>query len=460
MSYTLLTAKISALTLTLFCAASFADQDHEHRRESLRALDASIQQLGMDVSSAERDAIASAMLAGLDVSRAAQQQNSPRYGDRFRRDAHAKATGCLRAEFEVNGDIPNQFRHSVFANPGRRYQAWIRFSNGDMLVQADGEKDARGMAIKLMGVSGTPLAPELGAGGTQDFLMANNQAFFNRNIHDYAENMQHLARLDRSGWFFSLWPPRLHLKQLIRAAQTVSSTIDTPLQERYFSILPYRLGETEIKFASRPCAGADYPITVDQSDENFLTTQLAYNLQSASACFDFVVQPRNTDANTPLDDATVIWEEKDSPFIPIARIHIPPQTFTSEAQWEFCENLSMNPWRGVGEWEPLGSLNRARRLVYHAVSEFRHTSNNAPLQEPEGWCLPGEVCTPQQGLNIVKPTWPLPRCFDALARSVDGQVLDSQCADDSYAIDFSAQKVEAGAAPGSSAATKSIQSHY
>lgn len=429
MKLPILRATSTALALAFFCELSLADQGQESRQDTLRALDASINQLGMEISPQERAAIASAVHAGREVSRIAQTHNSPRHGERFRRDAHAKASGCVRAEFEVNGDIPAQFRHSVFADPGRSYQAWIRFSNGDMLVQSDGEKDARGMAIKLMGVDGEPIAPELGAGATQDFLMANNQAFFNRNIHDYAENMQHLARLDKSGWFFSLWPPRLRLKQMMRAMQTVSSTIATPLDERYFSILPYRLGETQVKFASRPCPGADYPVTVDQSGENFLAAQLADTLQSASACFEFVVQPRNTDANTPLDDATVIWEEKDSPFTPIARVHIPPQTFTSDAQWAFCENLSMNPWRGVGEWEPLGSLNRARRLVYHAVSDFRHSRNNAPQQEPVGWCVPGEACTPQQGLNIVKPTWPLPRCFDAHFRPTDGEVVSRQCED-------------------------------
>lgn len=417
------------LGLGLSLCASVAGADPQNNSDTLRALDASIRQLGMEISSEERASIASAMQAARDVSRAAQKLNSPRYGDEFRRDAHAKATGCVRAEFEVNGDIPAQFRHSVFAEPGRSYPAWIRFSNGDMLVQADGEKDARGMAVKLMGVEGAPIAPELGDNATQDFLMANNQAFFNRNIHDYAENMQHLARLDKRGWFFGLWPPRLHLKQMIRAVQTVSSTINTPLQEQYFSILPYRLGDTEIKFASRPCPGADYPITVDQSAENFLTEQLSDTLQSASACFDFFVQPRNISADTPLDDATVIWEEKDSPLIPVARIHIPPQTITSDAQWAFCENLSMNPWRGVGEWEPLGSLNRARRLVYHTVSDFRHTSNDAPQREPTDWCVPGETpdCTPQQGLNVYKPTWPLPRCFDAHLKPVDGKAASSQC---------------------------------
>ncbi|WP_340674188.1 catalase family protein [Microbulbifer salipaludis] len=401
------------------------------------SVEASIAQLDMQISAAEQAAIVSAITSAREISRIAHQHNSPAHGNLYRRDAHAKATGCVRAEFEVNGDIPAQFQQSVFASPGHTYQAWVRFSNGDMLVQPDGKGDARGMAVKVMGAEGPAIAPELGSGdetgeANQDFIMTNMPAFFNRNIFDYAENMQHLARLDRKGWFFSLWPPRLHLKETIRAYQTVSSKIDTPLAEQYFSMLPYQLGDTTVKFSSRPCPGAHYRPTVDTTADDFLTRQMADTLQSGSACFEFMVQPRPDNASAdemPLDDATVIWEEEKAPFIPIARLHIPPQTFTGEAQQQFCENLSMNPWRGVGAWKPLGSLNRARRLVYHAVSEFRHARNRAPQVEPANWCVPGDntPCTPQQGLNIRKPVWPLPRCFDGLFQPLDGTAASSQC---------------------------------
>ncbi|MBB5213131.1 catalase family protein [Microbulbifer hydrolyticus] len=420
--------------------AQAADSHSRDQADIARSVDASIEQLAMEISPAERNAIVSAIESAREISRVAHQHNSPKYGEHYRRDAHAKATGCLRAEFEVNGDIPEQFQHSVFATPGHSYQAWIRFSNGDMLVQPDGKGDARGMAVKLLGAEGAVIAPELGGDVSpdavnQDFIMTNTPAFFNRNIFDYAENMQHLAKLDRKGWFINLWPPRLHLKEMFRAYQTVSSTIETPLAEQYFSMLPYRLGDTTVKFSSRPCPAADYTTSVDKTADDFLTRQMADTLQAGSACFEFMLQPRPADASEkemPLDDATVIWDEDAAPFVPVARIHIPPQTFTGEAQQEFCENLSMNPWRGVGQWEPVGSLNRARRLVYHAVSEFRHHQNSAPVREPANWCVPGadEPCTPQQGLNIHKPTWPLPRCFDGFFRPLDGSAASSQCTGD------------------------------
>ncbi len=85
-------------------------------------------------------------------------------GRRFRqgrrpalRDAHAKDNGCVRATFCVDRDLKSELRIGVFKYPGREYQAWIRFSNGNSEQKNSRFPDARGMAIKLMGVEGQKL---------------------------------------------------------------------------------------------------------------------------------------------------------------------------------------------------------------------------------------------------------------------------------------------------------------
>ena len=370
----------------------------------------------MNVSDEERDAINRAMTFGREISRAAEKEN----GYPFRRDAHAKATGCVRATFSVNGDIPERLRYSVFSTPGETYRAWVRFSNGDMVVQKDSEGDARGMAVKLIGVEGEKIAEELDGPNTQDFIMTNKPNFFNRNIFDYVENMSYLAKLQRTKWFFNLIPFRLHLRELIIAGETVSSKIKTPFNAQYFSMLPYQLGGTDLKFSAKPCAGMTFNENVDESDFDFLTTAMQSKLDHEGACFDFMVQERVPGFDMPLDDATVVWQENDSPFVAIARINIPAQKFIGEAQAQFCENLSMNPWHGVGEWTPKGSLSRARRFVYAAVSQFRHGKNDAQVFEPSGWCLDGtDNCSLEDTFVRTHPEWPLPRIFDKLYSPVD-----------------------------------------
>jgi len=345
-----------------------------------------IDTLGMDISEQEKQAIIMAMHFGREISSAAEKVN----GLPYRRDAHAKATGCVRATFTVNNDIPPHFHHSVFQNPGAEFKAWIRFSNGDMTVRADNKPDARGMAIRIMAVPGEKIAPELPASNVQDFVMTNMQIFFHHNVFDYVDVMQYLAKLERTRWFISLWPPRIHPRRLYIAKQTVSSRIKTPLQPQYYSMTPYRLGETALKFSAKPCANMTFTEAANTDDYDYLTKTMQAKLNNNAACFDFMLQEQKADSNMPLDDATVEWSEKESPFIPVAKIKLPAQQFTSLEQQTFCENLSMNPWHGVGEWEPLGSLNRSRRLVYHAVSKYRHNQNDAAVSNPSSWCLDGK----------------------------------------------------------------------
>jgi len=109
-------------------------------------------------------------------------------GRRFRqgrrpalRDAHAKDNGCVRATFCVDHDLKNELRIGVFKYPGREYQAWIRFSNGNSEQKNSRFPDARGMAIKLMGVEGQKLLEHAEDGDeekyTQDFILISSRVF-------------------------------------------------------------------------------------------------------------------------------------------------------------------------------------------------------------------------------------------------------------------------------------------
>jgi len=88
------------------------------------------------------------------------------------RDAHAKDNGCVRATFRVDRDLKNELRIGVFKNPGQEYQAWIRFSNGNSEQKNSRFPDARGMAIKLMGVEGQKLLHDVGDGSEEKYTRA------------------------------------------------------------------------------------------------------------------------------------------------------------------------------------------------------------------------------------------------------------------------------------------------
>src|SRR4029077_7610687 len=104
----------------------------------------------------------------------------------FRRGQHAKATGCVTAEFRIADDVPSDLRHGIFSQPGRAFSTIVRFSNSQATFEKDGTGTARGLANRLLDVAGTRAVPDDG-GNTQDFLMVDNPRFPFRDPKAYVE---------------------------------------------------------------------------------------------------------------------------------------------------------------------------------------------------------------------------------------------------------------------------------
>jgi Catalase len=298
------------------------------------------------------------------------------------RDAHAKAHGCVKADFSVKADIPADLRRGVFAAT-RLFTAWIRFSNGDGKPQDDHTRDGRGMAIKLTGVDGPKLLAEEAEAKTQDFVMINSPAFFIRNASDYVS----FTRASKYHLSFAFFLTHWHELRVARAI--VEEKIDEVFEQRYFSMTPYQLGERYIKFSARPVdcgtgAALVPSVALPPGGPNYLRDRMIAWMNSKDACFIFAVQPQTDPATMPVEDPTIVWDEIRAPFIEVATIRIPKQRFDSEAQQTFCENLSYTPWHALAEHRPVGGINRIRKVVYEGISVLRHKLNKTPRVEPTG----------------------------------------------------------------------------
>jgi catalase len=309
----------------------------------------------------------------------------------YRRDVHSKTLGCIKATFTVRDNLDSKFRYGLFANSGP-HQAWIRFSSGNEYPQPDSTKDARGMAIKVMGVPGRKLLQEDGLppAGTQDFALMNATQFFIRDIDEYNEFTKYLgsgfgARA-KYGYFLGGFTPdvrKWHLREMMLAEKTLKAAPDSLLNTQFYSVSAFKLGSQEnVKYSARPCkesAAAE----VDRGDPNFLRKEMVKRLAAGNACFDFLVQLQVPGKNMPVEDTTVEWSTSDSPFIPVARLDIASQPF--EENNDFCEGLSFNPWHSLPEHRPIGVMNRIRKAVYLEVSRYRRQANGVPLCEPKDW---------------------------------------------------------------------------
>jgi catalase len=310
----------------------------------------------------------------------------------YRRDVHSKTHGCLKATFTVLDNFDPKLRFGLFAKSGQ-YQSWIRFSSGNEYPQPDSTHDARGMAIKVMGVRGRKLLEDDGLppANTQDFALMNATQFFIRNIDEYAEFTRYLSSgLDnraKYGYFLGGYPipdPRKwHLREMLLAEKTLKAAPGSLLNSQFYSVSAYKLGpENNVKYTARPCTYAP-AADVDRSDPNFLRLEMVKRLASGAACFDFMVQRQILGKDMPVEDTTVEWSEDDSPFIKVARLEIPTQQF--EQNNDFCEDLSFNPWHSLPEHRPIGVMNRIRKAVYLEVSRYRREMNDAKLCEPADW---------------------------------------------------------------------------
>lgn len=320
----------------------------------------------------------------IDVIRPAIEREAKKGEWPARRDAHAFDTGFVRAKFRVDRDIARHLQRGVFAWPGREYKAWIRFSNGSFMpARHRWSPDARGMAVKLVGVPGAKLLDD--GEGSQDFVLISHPRFFVDDLRRYRPTLDRFLR----GGFWNQWvctAVKLRWPRAIWIALRVNVSFPSnPLFFRYWSMTPYRLGDQPyekiaVKYAVTPPPGSLPPLRRRLRDvirRGFsLKRAVAATLAEEETYFDFHVQRYVDRYRTPIEDSTVEWPEVLAPLEHVATIVIPRQRVATEPD-PFCEDLSFNPWHALPAHQPLGLVNRVRRRVYRAISDYRHALNDA-----------------------------------------------------------------------------------
>ncbi len=296
------------------------------------------------------------------------------------RALHAKGQPGLEAIFTVHADLPDAVRIGLFARPGS-YRAFVRFSNGSGAHQHDRKPDIRGVAVKILGVTGRKLIPGMEDALTQDFLMIRSPATPVRNAEEFltliraaSSPLRGLPRLLRQLGL------RGTLSLLGRAARTLAP-IDSLATTRFYSALPIQFGPYAVHYALRPHALPD-PSDCPGHSPEYLAEELATRLRKAPVSFDFQVQFYVDADKTPIEDASVEWREEVAPFITLGHLSFAQQDLTRPAAQRlsaFIETLSFDPWHALTEFRPLGNMMRARRVAYRVSTQARNAAG-----EPNG----------------------------------------------------------------------------
>lgn len=295
------------------------------------------------------------------------------------RAGNTKTYGVVRAEFQVLENIPAAYKHGVFAQP-KTYPAWIRFGGPGPASPPDiADSGILSIGIKLMGVPGEKLLNDEKA--TQDFTGISCPTFTTPNI---VENLKLQKQIyARTPVFYFINPLDSHFGDM--TMQGIYARMNrSPLEVRYWSCVPYLLGEGQaMKYSVTPTSGLKTKIPWNPPDD-WLRQSMAQTLSQRGAEFDFSIQLQTNHKRMPIEDASIEWPEHLSPFVTVAKITIPKQEFTSPAQTKFARELSYNPWHCIAEHRPLGNQNRARYLIYSELSRLRQSMNDEPHIEPTG----------------------------------------------------------------------------
>ncbi|AGA28185.1 DUF1304 family protein [Singulisphaera acidiphila] len=300
------------------------------------------------------------------------------------RGQHPKLLGLVEAKLIVADNLPKEMRVGVFKEPGKSYDAWIRYSNARNLDDRD--PGGHGMAIKLFNVAAETESSNV----TQDFVLFDSPVFFVGNPLQYVEFEEATLRAHgksrsetRIAFLLNYyWRHRKQLKNLRNAQR--SDVID-PLAIRYWSMTPYQFGSAVVKYSAKPVGEGAVPVVVERS-KDMLREAMKVRLGRTDAEFvefEFQVQVQTDARSMPVEDPTKEWDEAVSRPITVAHLRIPTrQPFDTEERNLIAENLSFTPWHALHGHRPLGGINRVRQAVYESLSEFRHALNHVPRQEP------------------------------------------------------------------------------
>lgn len=295
------------------------------------------------------------------------------------RAGNTKTYGVVRGEFSILEDIPAGMKRGIFERQ-TSFPVWIRFGGPGPASPPDiKDSGILSIGIKLMGVPGEKFLPDEKA--TQDFTGISSPTFTTPNIVENLKLQQQIYK--RTPVFYFINPFDSHYLDMIM--QGIYARMNTsPLEVPYWSCVPFLLGEGQaMKYSVRPISNERTKVPWNPPDD-WLRQSMAGKLSRADVELDFSIQLQTNPRRMPIEDASIEWPERLSPFIPVAKISIPKQRFDSAEQIAFARQLSYNPWHAIAAHRPLGNQNRARREIYSALSCLRQSMNHEPHVEPNG----------------------------------------------------------------------------
>lgn len=312
-----------------------------------------------------------------------------------RRGTHAKGTGLLKGELVVAEGLAPELAQGLFARGGR-YDALVRLSQGPSEDLTDKASGQRGLSIKLLGVEGQHVEGSRET-TTQDWVLGTHDAAFTD------ATVQTFLRTFKPTGGQSTRVAEGVVVAASRAARGVEAALESvgggsghlrffgkppthPLSDSYFTQAPIRHGAYIAQLSAVPTTetlAAISDTAADTADDDVFRHMVQRYFERREAVFEIRVQLCTDLATMPIEDASVVWPEEQSPHRTVAHLILPMQDAWTEARRAyFEERLSYNPIHALEEHRPLGSIMRARMAIYPQTQAFRQDSFGVRPAEP------------------------------------------------------------------------------
>jgi hypothetical protein len=173
--------------------------------------------------------------------------------------------------------------------------------------------------------------------------------------------------------------------ELFAFVKLTQTPVRNPLLTTFSSMAAVRHGDYVAKIRLAPATenttrAIHRELDLRVRPEVFYPT-LVDELQASAFDFDLQVQLCTNLEAMPVNDVTVEWPEKLSPFVTVGRVHVPRQDISRTENFEKTDALAFNQWRVTEEHRPLGEIMQVRR-IYSASAKMRRALNHQPQTEP------------------------------------------------------------------------------
>ncbi len=294
---------------------------------------------------------------------------------------HAKSHGIVTGTLTVAADLAPELAQGMFASPAT-YEVVLRYASEPGAVDPDTAQRARGVALKVLDVPGEKLVP---GWTSQDFLFNTWPTIPQGDAATYLNAIR--ARDRHFDHYLATTAATLAGHPSPQESQFDRTPNLHPVGHRYYSQGAFRHGDFVAKYALVPVspeAAATAEQQVGRNDPPHILRDWVQDFyRTHGATYALQVQLCVDARRMPIEDASVEWPEKRSPYATVATVVLPRQESFSPARRVYAEDvMSWRPWNGLVAHRPLGSINRVRRRAYEELGAFRHTQNARAEENP------------------------------------------------------------------------------